>query len=231
MILGTGFEFKLRRDGAVVVAPSQKAAKEVACKFSDILEAWAIRFDNLFLYYPGCKKPYHFPAPLSEGEPMQGIADPNLPIVEVYQLSYSPALARELNWFLEHPEQPGGIVAARTGQQIALSRANTPYVQGPGEAIAVKQAVSWKREEFWFLPDLEAFLEEAKQKLEANNPASTMEFSWRSYDPLTGPESEEPGNWLVFTNRYRLVHDEVTEEAYHVSHNLGFEPCAKPVGV
>jgi hypothetical protein len=154
------------------------------------------------------------------------ILDPDNPLVEIFALSLSPCLYKEIGWFLENPTQAGGIVRVANNQQVAMSYANAKKSADFTAGAGVKKAVSWKREAFWHPSDLSNFDRDWKQALEPNNPNSWIEYKWRSFDPELGIESED--GWIEFANRYKLLVDGFGNQ-YHVSWNLGMSAIAKPL--
>jgi hypothetical protein len=160
---------------------------------------------------------------MNSSEPL--ILDPGNPLIEVYSLSLSSILYREIGWFLEHPVQAGGIVRVADNQQVAMSHANAQKDSDFTAGAGVKKAVKWKRSDFWHPGDLADFEREWRQELEPNNPDSWIEVSWRSFDPDLGMFSSD--GWIEFSNRYKLLVDE-QGKTYHVSWNLGMRDIPQP---
>jgi hypothetical protein len=188
---------------------------------------------SALIRYPYAPKPYKIPITVEVLKMITNndttiVLDPNNPLVEVHLLSLSKVLYSELGWFLEHPEQAGGLVQVRDNQQVAMSYANARKDNDFTAGAGVKKAVKWKRSDYWHPQDLIDFDREWAQKLEPNNPDSWMEFSWRSFDPDLGIDSCD--GWIEFTNRYKLLVDERGNN-YHVSLNLGMRDISQPVGV
>lgn len=216
----------------ILSAPSQDEAFNLAFFEPEALADWAQRFgfDATLVKYPGGQH-YRVPAAMATLTMSNStlILDPNNPLIEVYALSLSPEMYREIGWFLEHPEQAGGIVRIHDNQQVAMSYANAKkdadYTAGAG----VKKAVSWKREDYWHPGDLNDFDRDWQQQLEPNNPNSWIEARWRSFDPDLGLGAED--GWIEFVNCYKLIRDERTGLTYHVSQNIGMKEIAKPVGI
>ncbi|MBW4489951.1 MAG: hypothetical protein KME12_19385 [Trichocoleus desertorum ATA4-8-CV12] len=213
--------------------PSQTEAFKLASLEPETLAEWAKKFGKAatLIKYPGGNA-YRIPATMAESEVSMGeetlILDPENPLVEIYALSLSPCLYREIGWFLENPTQAGGIVRVADNQQVAMSCANAKKSADFTAGAGVKKAVSWKRENFWHPGDLNDFDRNWKQEIEPNNPNSWIEYKWRSFDPELGLNSE--AGWIEFVNRYKLLVDELGN-SYHVSWNLGMNDIAKPVGV
>lgn len=235
-----GWGVSLSSDAFVLSAPSQPEAFNLAYFKPEALAEWALRFGRgvTLIKYPQCgNSPYRIPATMaySANSPQvimnnetPLVLDPGNPLIEVYCLALSPALYREMGWFLENPSQAGGIVRADDNQQVAMSYANAKKDSDFTAGAGVKKAVKWKRSDYWHPQDLADFEREWRQKLEPNNPDSWMEFKWRSFDPDLGISS--PNGWIEFANYYKLLVDD-HGNTYHVSQNLGMRDIGQPVGV
>jgi hypothetical protein len=214
-------------------APSQKEALRLASLEPETLAKWAHKFGKAatLIQYPGGDF-YRIPATMATSEVGMRqetlILDPQNPLIEIYALSLSSCLYKEIGWFLNNPTQAGGIVRVADNQQVAMSYANAKTSEDFTSGAGVKKAVSWKREDFWHPGDLADFDRDWKQRLEPNTPDSWIEYKWRSFDPEIGLNSEE--GWIEFVNRYKLLVDEFGNR-YHVSWNLGMSEIAKPLGV
>lgn len=217
----------------LLFAPSRCDAVRLASLEPETLAKWAQQFGKAatLIQYPGGDA-YRIPATMAESEDYMSqqtlIVDPQNPLVEICALSLSPCLYKEIGWFLEYPNQAGGIVRVADHQQIVMSYANARKEMDFTAGVGAKKAVSWKREDFWHPSDLSDFDRDWIQTLEPNNPDSWIEFRWRSFDPELGLDSEE--GWIEFVNRYKLIVDEYGT-AYHVSWNLEMTDIAKPIGV
>lgn len=230
-VFNRDWEIEISSTSLAIVAPSQSKALNLVCLEPEVLANWAQRFgfEATLVKYPGGKH-YRIPASMA-GITMSNetlILDPENPLIEIYALSLSPCLYREIGWFLDNPTQAGGIVRVIDNQQVAMSYANAQKSADFTAGAGVKKAVSWKREEFWHPGDLADFDRDWKQKLEPNNPNSWIEYKWRSFDPELGLNAEE--SWIEFANRYKLLVDKLGN-SYHVSWNLGMSDIAKPVGI
>ena len=144
------------------------------------------------------------------------IAAPGLQIAE---MRLSLPIVRVLETFLEYPERKSALVRLEDERQMVISESAATLIKN----ATVRDAVQRKREDFWYLPDLEAFTLESQQQLEADNPDSILEFSWRGVD-RTGQD------WRRFTHRYRLVSD-AYGTLYHIAENIGVEPSLQPTPV
>lgn len=217
----------------VLSAPSQGEAFRLASLEPETLAKWAHKFGKVatLIKYPGGDF-YRIPATMATSEVGMRqetlILDPQNPLIEIYALSMSSCLHKEIGWFLENSTQAGGIVRVADNQQVAMSYANAQESADFTVGAGVKKAVSWKREDFWHPEDLTNFDRDWKQSLEPNNPNSWIEYKWRSFDPELGLNAEN--GWIEFANRYKLLVDEFGNR-YHASWNLGMSNIAKPVGV
>lgn len=82
-----------------------------------------------------------------------------------------------------------------------------------------KDASNWHRSEYWHPQDLVDFRARCQQELEPNNPNSVFEHTYRSFEPNLGMFSNETGNWLKLTTRYRLF-DVGDGEMYQLGENI-----------
>lgn len=235
LIQQPGWGLSLSEESLIIDTPSKADAVSLLDAIADSLALAAANLKRIsaLIRYPYAPKPYRIPITVGTLQMITNndttiVLDPNNPLVEVYYLSLSRVLYPELGWFLEHPEQAGGIVRVKDNQQVAMSYANARKESDFTAGAGVKKAVKWKRPDFWHPQDLADFDQEWAQKLEPNNPNSWMEFSWRSFDPDLGIES--PEGWIEFTNRYKLLVDE-QGNVYHTSFNLGMREISQPVGI
>lgn len=226
------WEIGLSLESFLLSAPSQREAFKLASLEPETLARWAQQFGKVatLIKYPGGDA-YRVPAKMAELEVSMRqetlILDPGNPLIEIYALSLSPHIYKEIGWFLDNPTQAGGIVRVADNQQVAMSYANAKKTADFTAGAGVQKAVSWKREDFWHPGDLSDFDRDWKQELEPNNPNSWIEYKWRSFDPKLGLNAEN--GWIEFVNRYKLLVDE-RGNRYHVSWNLGMSDIAKPVG-
>lgn len=233
-IFQSEWEVCISPNAFVLSAPSQSEAFKLAYFKPEALAEWALRFGRgaTVIKYPQCGD-FHYRIPATMAYPLQImknepiVLDPGNPLIEVYCLSLSSVLYQEIGWFLEHPNQAGGIVRAADNQQVVMSHANAQKNADFTAGAGVKKAVRWKRSDFWHPGDLAEFERDWKQQLEPNNPHSWVDVSWRSFDPELGISS--PDGWIEFSNRYKLLVDE-QGNTYHVSWNLGMHNIAQPIG-
>ena len=108
------------------------------------------------------------------------------------------------------------------GVIIAMSQAQNRHLM---DGYTPKSALNYKRSEFMWAPDLDAINQGWTQGLTANDPNSTIELSYRSYDPRLGIEGTQ--QWKRYTNKYRLVDDGI--EIYHLAYTVGSEECESPM--
>lgn len=215
-----GWEFRYSSQHLVLEAPSRAAARDCVRGKFNILATWATKFGlkDTLVIYPGCPKPYRIPASIvNRGEYMNQL----IPVagIAIAQMKLSKPILDVFAYFLENPQIKGGLVRLSDERQIAVSEASAALIKN----ATLEDAVQRKRSDFWYPEDLNEINLLTRQRLEINNPDSTIEFSWRGVD-RTGTD------WRRFTNRYRLVQDDFGV-VYQVSVNLGVEAIASPVSV
>lgn len=110
------------------------------------------------------------------------------------------------------------------GEIIAMSQAQSTHCM---QGYTAKSVLNYKRSEFMWLPDLDEINQSWTQQLTANDPSSTIELSYRSYDPRLGIENTE--QWKRYTNVYRLVDDGMG--IYHICYTQGSEECSRPISI
>lgn len=204
-------------------APSQCEALKLASLEPERLALWAHRFGKAatLIQYPGGDS-YRIPATMANSQVNMEqdtlILDPHNPLIEVYALSLSPCLYREIGWFLDNPTQAGGIVRLADDQQVSMSYASAQKTADFTAGAGIKKAVRWKREDFWHPADITDFDRVWSQQMEPNNPDSWIEYKWRSFEPELGLQAEV--GWIEFANRDRLVVEKFWN-SHHISWNLG----------
>ena len=157
-----------------------------------------------------------------------------MPGIQVAKMRLSQPLLEVLFDFIENPDRACGVVELATQSQLIITESSAQMIlqgdyarlmsEGSQDVIRdrVAQATSLKREDYFFPPDLEEFNRVTRQELEANNPGSSRELTWRG--------QSRDGSWVSYTHLYRLIADEFGG-VYHVGENLGFEAIANPVAV
>ncbi len=200
-----------QQQALIVHAPTDKEAIAYMRDRSSDAAVWAIRFNcqAILVFYPGCSRPIKISAKLSQNAMTQLIYERGF---QITGMPITPTLWGVLNEFLEYPERKYALVRSIDNRQVALSHAMCEILGG----YSLEQCVTRRREDYWYLPDLDEYLLTARQNLEVNNPQSFLEFNWRGYDPGYT-------NWDKVTNRYRLIQDE-NGTLYELSTNLGTEP-------
>lgn len=155
-----------------------------------------------------------------------------LPGIQVAQMRLSRPLLETMLEFIENPEWRCGVVSLRDQHQVIITEASAQMILGreydrlmaeglEGEVRSrVAEATSLKREDYFYMPDLDVFLRETRQRLTVNDRASRIELSWRGQG--------RDGSWKRFTHEYRLVGD--GREVYHVARNLDCADIAEPQG-
>lgn len=207
------------KDALVVSATSKSQAYAIAQSQSCDLGLWAFRFKlaATLIYYPGCKKPIQIPTD-SVIKDVKFMTQQLIyaPGFQIAPMAITPSIWQVLGEFLEFPDRKSGLIRVADNRQVALSRSFGSLVPD----YTLEECVTRRREDYWYLPDLQDFAREARQRLEVNNPLSFFEFSWRGYDPGYI-------NWERIVNRYRLVSDD-NGTLYEVSTNIGCEPLTSP---
>ena len=121
----------------------------------------------------------------------------------------------------ENPEWMCGIVEARTEQQVLLSESAARIILGTEmdrlDSAAIQQklaaATAMKREDYFYLPDLEAFRRDIRC-LEPNNPHSTVVLRPRM--------KARDGNAYRYIHEYCAITDDFGR-LYHVGRSLDVE--------
>lgn len=145
-------------------------------------------------------------------ETMKSITDiQGNPFVQAGELKLTLPLLRVVTDWLQSPETRGGLVRLTDERQVLMTGASGVLVT----TDTLVEAVQRRREEFWYLPDLEEMRRRSRQE-------AGFEFTFRTFDPVLG------GDWMSFTNRYRVVEDGLGN-TYHVGENLAWESIPDPV--
>lgn len=148
------------------------------------------------------------------------------PSLQLAQMRLDESLIRVLLGFLERPEEVFGLVSAATEQQMALSESAARIILGADFAAmtpdAVRQklveATAMKREDYFWLPDLEDFRRDIRG-LEPNNPDSQI---------ILRPRMQaRDGNWYEYVHQYTAVQDS-WGNLYHIGRSLDMAPVATP---
>lgn len=149
------------------------------------------------------------------------------PALQLAQCRLDENLIRVLMEFLENPDQKCGLVAARTEQQIALSESAAQIILGQDfssmapDVIRLKlvEATAMKREDYFWLPDLEQFRKDILA-LEPNNRDSKIVLRPRM--------QARDGHWYEYAHEYKAIQD-IWGNLYHVGRSVGMEPVPSPV--
>jgi hypothetical protein len=154
-----------------------------------------------------------------------------LPGIQVAKMRFSPHLVRTLMEFMEHPDRACGVVELSTQRQLMITESSARMILqedytrlmelGREDLVRerVAAATSLRREDYFFAPDLDAFMRMTRE-LEPNNPDSRREITWRG--------QSRSGSWVNYTHQYKLIQDDLGK-VYHVGQNVAFEPIAEPV--
>lgn len=109
-----------------------------------------------------------------------------------------------------------GLVRLSDGLQLCLNDKSDCTLRG---LATISEATKWKRKDYWNPEDLETFLRETQQQLEPNNPQSSIEFTYLTFDPKTGNFQNYDQR---ITSQYRLVEDGLGN-LYHFGKNVDIE--------
>ena len=138
-------------------------------------------------------------------------------------VAISPALLQLAADLIENPRKASVIRMSDERQIIMHDESKTLC---PGHTL--QEATNWARPQFWHPQDLVDFRRTCRQNLTADGE-STLEYTWRSFDPDLGMNDPRRGNWLEFTTRYRLF-DGNDGNFYQLSENLGMKEIEIPKG-
>lgn len=191
----------------LIKTPGQAEAYYLLDRYGDLLGEWADLFTTFIGY---ANKVIQVPAmtntinPLTLNQVLQfgGQMKVTMPLLRIFEQMLTS-------------DTPGGLVRVHDQQQVCLNSANQGLL-----SVSTRKATSWKRHEYWYLPDLENFEREWRQRLEPDNPQSVLEFTYRSKDT---PEHQTFD--LRVTTRYRLIRS--GEELYHYCEAAGMEEVSR----
>ena len=157
-----------------------------------------------------------------------------LPGIQVAQMRLSRPLLEVMLEFIENPDWRCGVVSLQDQHQVIVTEASAQMIlgreydrlmmEGLEDEVRsrVAAATNLKREDYFYLPDLDVFMRETRQRLAVNDRASKIELSWRGQG--------RDGSWKQFTHEYRLVGDE-RGAVYHVAKNLDCVEIAAPEAI
>lgn len=217
-------EVKFASDKLIFYIPGERDDAELFVKLVSDNIVLALKNMNLpfaHICYQGMKKPIKLCAEMANTLNIERINMTEIAISEntglqLVNQKLSISLLKVINYFFEQPEQRNAIVRLHDERQIAITESNSVLIKG----VTLEEAAQRKRSDYWYLPDLEDFRRESKQKLEPNNENSFIEFSWRGV-------SKDKIDWRVFTNRYSLIQDNYGV-FYQVSRNLNVDRIPAP---
>ncbi|MBW4633906.1 MAG: hypothetical protein KME30_18985 [Iphinoe sp. HA4291-MV1] len=178
------------------------------------LALWAQAFgmERTSIKFPGCERPFRIPSFLSQ---RGGTMTNNLIIpmggIQIAEMHLSRALIQVLLEFDENPDMSAGLVRLSDERQVAVTAAAARFVPNND----AEELVRLRRQDYWWLPDLENFNRNWRQQLEPNNLSSMIEYSYRS-------EADRDRNWGRYTTRYRLIQDDFGV-LYHVCYSVGVD--------
>jgi len=223
-----GWNLNISSESLSLEAPCRAAAEEFLELVTTSLgtAATAFGFRYAYLTFPNCRKPYKIPASiyysctksynLHRGDFMSSTPLIVVPGLQIAEMKLSLPILRIFEEFCEYPERRSGLVRINDERQVAMSESSSVLVVNS----TLAQAVQRKRNEYWYLPDLEDFNRQWRQSLTADDNSSSIEFAYRGV-------SSDGTNWRRFTNRYRLVRDSYGI-LYHVSNNVGVDEITAP---
>lgn len=220
-------EMKLASKGLVFYLPGNRIDAEMFVKLAaDNIVTTLAKMDLPFAYvhYKDMKRPIKLCAEmanslkLAKDIMMQPIMT-TIPGVQIAEVRLSIQILRVLENFCEYPENRCALVRVCDERQIALTESNAMLLTN----VSLQEAVQRKRKQYWYLPDLAEFNRESRQRLEPNNEASYIEFSWRGV-------SKDGLNWRRFITKYKLVED-AYGIMYQATQNLGVEQIATPPSI
>lgn len=156
-----------------------------------------------------------------------------LPGIQIAQMQLSRPLLEVMMEFIENPEWRCGVVSLKDQHQVIITKSSAQMILGAdydrlmsgGQEEEARSrlaaATNLKREDYFYLPDLEDFMQSTRQQLTVNDRDSEIELSWRGRD--------RSGAWKQFTQRTRLISD--GGEVYHVARNIDVVDIREPVAV
>lgn len=224
-----GWTLSYGPDIIVIQTPRERDAITLIKRFVKQLQEWLVAFNlgrtdvrEILVKYaiPANGRPFRI---IRKETPLMSVQEiRSIPDLEVPSLWLCPSMAKLLLELMEHPERKYGLVRVRDEQQILFS----PNCQDLNPGHSMDEALTWKRPDFWHPEDLRVFNRDTHQQLEPDNPASTIQYTWRSFDPELGLDADD--GWLSFTTEYRLVRD-AYGDLIHIGRNMGMDEIRKPV--
>ncbi|MBW4458613.1 MAG: hypothetical protein KME55_42035 [Nostoc indistinguendum CM1-VF10] len=220
-------EMKLASRGLVFYLPGDRIDAEMFVELAADNIVTSLAKMNLpfaYIHYKDMKRPIKLCAEMANSSKlakkimMQPIIT-SIPGIQIAKVKLSIPILRVLQNFCEYPENRCALVRVCDERQVALTESSAILLT----KVTLEEAVRRKRKEYWYLPDLAEFKRESSQKLEPNNEASYIEFSWRGV-------SKDGLNWRRFTTKYKLVED-AYGVMYHVTQNLGVEQISTPLSI
>ena len=131
-----------------------------------------------------------------------------------------PPQLHDLSRRLFDIDASAGIVRMHDGKQIVLNnQANCTL-----KVASLNDATNWTRQEYYHPSDLEVFLQRCQQELEPNNPASTIENTYRVFTPEYGIQSEN--GWQEVISSYQIY--EVGGQFYQLCQNVTHRDISRP---
>ena len=210
-------EYGLNKKGLYLRFQNPEEAFSISDLFFDDLVETAVNFKHPVEIFCGSRKI------LEINEYMRVLNNTEKDMADLIYYSGTegiPPELHELSRRLFDIDGSAGMVRMLDGKQLILNdQANCTL-----QVASLTDATNWCRSEYYHPADLESFLQRCQQQLEANNPQSVLENTYRSFEPTMGINSEE--GWLEITSRYTL--HEVNGEYFQIGQNIEFRDIPRP---
>lgn len=213
------WDFGLSSSGLWLTAPSQPSANLIVDLFFDDLAATAHKLKGKVQISWGDNNPIEINEWMYEVQKMSNLTLPPTGI-QIAQMRLTYPLIQTLVEFAEKPDMLAGFVRLSDQRQVCMTEAIASIVASSGQDL--EEVITRRREQYWHAQDLADFNRHWQQSLEANNPQSTIEYTYRA---KVSPSSDQ---WRKWISRFRLVEDDLGA-IYHVGYTVGSEPIAPPV--
>jgi len=217
------WEYGVSPEGLWLASPSRKAANLVTDLYFNELAVTACKLGGkVQIYWGDCT---HQPIEINEWmyQEAREMTSTQLLLptgIQIAQMRLSLPLVRTLFEFAENPEMLAGFVRLTDERQICMTESIAQIVAASGQDL--EEVITRRRQQYWHPQDLEDFNRTWQQVLEANNPQSTIEYTYRAKVTPTSTE------WRQWTTRFRLVEDDFSTN-YHVGYAIATEPIPAPM--
>lgn len=215
------WDYGLSASGFWLVAPTQPSANLITDLFFEDLALTAYKLKGkVKIYFPSGS-----PIEINEYMYEENKMEANLLLpptgIQIAQMRLSLPLIQTLMEFAENPDMLAGFVRLSDQRQVCMTEAIASIVAASGQDL--EEVVTRRREQYWYAQDLSDFNRDWQQTLEANNPNSTIEYTYRA---KVSPANSQ---WRKWVSRFRLVQDDLGT-TYHVGYAIGNEPIPTPAG-